>query len=294
LARPAAIAVTGATGAVGGAVAGRLSRKGLPQRLIVRDAARAPRLSGGEVAEASYEDAEAMRDALREVDTLFLVSASESPDRVRQHTTAIDAAVAAGVKRVVYLSGIGAAPDATFTFARDHFHTEAHTRASGLRHTFLRPSLYTDRVPHFSSVEGVIQGPAAEGRVSWVTREDVATAATSVLTGEGHDGSAYEITGPAALTMEQTAAALAEITGREISFRDETLEGARASRAGSGAGWETEGWVSSYAAIARGEMATVTDAVKKLTGHEPQSLISYLRTHPETYQHLLVARYRHK
>jgi NAD(P)H dehydrogenase (quinone) len=294
VARPAAIAVTGATGAVGGAVATRLSRKGLPQRLVVRDAERAPRLSGGEVAEASYEDADAMRDALREVETLFLVSATESPDRVRQHTTAIDAAVAAGVKRVVYLSFIGAAPDATFTFARDHFHTEQHVRASGLGHTFLRSSLYADQVPYFCSIEGVIQGPAGEGRVSWVTREDVAAAAASVLTGDGHEGSAYDITGPAALTMEQTAAALAEITGRKISFRDETIEGARASRSGSGPGWQIEGWVSSYAAIARGEMATVTDAVTNLTGHEPQSLISYLRTHPETYQHLLVARYRHK
>ncbi|NEE41521.1 NmrA family NAD(P)-binding protein, partial [Streptomyces sp. SID7982] len=77
---------------------------------------------------APYGDGEAMRRALDGAHTLFLVSAHESPHRVREHTTAIDAAVAVGVERIVYVSFQGAAPDATFTFARDHWDTEAHIR----------------------------------------------------------------------------------------------------------------------------------------------------------------------
>lgn len=77
-----------------------------------------------------------------------MVSASEAHDRVRQHTAAMDAAaVASGVERIVYLSFLGAAPEATFTFARDHWHTEEHVRTTSLRHTFLRDSLYLDVLP---------------------------------------------------------------------------------------------------------------------------------------------------
>lgn len=135
------IGVTGATGELGGRIAARLAERGVAQRLVVRDPSRAPELPGAEVARASsYGDGEEMRRALEGVRTLFLVSAGEAFDRVRLHTTAVDAAVAAGVERVVYLSFLNAAPDATFTFARDHFHTEQHVRSTGVRHSFLRPS----------------------------------------------------------------------------------------------------------------------------------------------------------
>ena len=292
MARSAGIAVTGATGAIGGAVATRLARKGAEQRLVVRDAERAPHLPGAVVVEASYDDPVAMREALSGITTLFFVSVKSSAERLREQTTAVDAAVAAGVSRIVHLSVIGAAPQATFSFARDQHLIERRIRESGLVGTVLRPALYADNVPHFCSVDGVIRGPAGDGRVSWVAREDVADAAVGVLLGSGHDGSSYEITGPAALTMRETAAALAEITGREIRFEDETPAGARASRAGSGPPWEVEDWVSSYEAAANGEMASVSGAVRKLTGRDPQSLLSFLRTHAETYQHLLLARYR--
>ncbi len=98
---------------------------------MVRDPERAPRPPGAEIAQASYNDAAAMRSALSGVQTLFLVSAKEAFRRVQEHATAVDAALAAGVERIVYLSFLAAAPDATFTFARDHFHTEEHVRSTG-------------------------------------------------------------------------------------------------------------------------------------------------------------------
>src|SRR5215217_4645184 len=142
------IAVTGATGGLGGRVARRLAGRGVAQRLVVRDAARAPELDGAEVAEAT-------RRALDGVATLLLVSASEAADRVKLHTTAVDAAVAAGVERVVYTSFFGAAPDCTFTFGRDHWHTEQALAASGLRSTFLRDNLYIDFLPLLAGADGV-------------------------------------------------------------------------------------------------------------------------------------------
>jgi NAD(P)H dehydrogenase (quinone) len=99
------IAVTGPTGVVGGRVARRLAHLGVALRLVVRDPARAPELPGAEVRVSSaYGAGEEMRAALAGVATLFLVPAHESADRVAQHRTAVDAAVAAGVQRIVYLS----------------------------------------------------------------------------------------------------------------------------------------------------------------------------------------------
>ena len=113
------IGVTGATGIVGGHVAALLAERGVAQRLVVRDAKRAPRLAGAELRVASdYGAGDEMRAALEGVETLFLVPAREAPDRVLQHTTAVDAAVAAGVRRIVYLSFLGASPTSTFTLGR--------------------------------------------------------------------------------------------------------------------------------------------------------------------------------
>ncbi len=285
------IGVTGSTGELGGRIVERLAGLAATQRLIVRDPRRVPSVAGSVFAQASYEDGEAMRRALDGVQTLFLVSSKESLSRVAQHVSAIDAAVAAGVERIVYLSLVNAAPDATFTFARDHYRTEEHIRASGLRYTFLRPNLYVDRVPYFFDSDGVMRGPGGEGQVAWVARDDVAGVAAAVLTRGGHDGCTYDVTGPEALTLEQSALELEKVIGRPIGYESQTIEAARAARAGTGADWEIEGWITSYVAIANGEMARISDTAGKLGGREPQSLASYLRTHAESYQHLLTARY---
>ena len=142
-----------------------------------------------------YSDGEAMRRALDGVDVLFLPSAAEHPDRVSLHRSAVDAAAAAGVGRLVYTSFLAAAPDCVFTFGRDHFHTEALIRESGVGFTFLRDSIYLDYVPFFASAEGVIRGPAGDGRVAAVARDDVAACAVTALLDPQHEGRAYEVTG---------------------------------------------------------------------------------------------------
>ncbi|MET7857148.1 NAD(P)H-binding protein [Streptomyces sp. NPDC005318] len=290
------IAVTGATGAVGGRVAQRLARAGVPVRLLARDPSRLPDLPGTVAAPpAAYGDAEAMRLALAGAHTLLLVSAHEGPDRVREHTTAVDAAVAAHVERIVYVSFLGAAPDATFMYARDHWHTEAHIRVSGVRHTFLRDSLYLAGIPAMAGTDGVLRGPAGDGRVAAVAHEDIADAATTVLLAdtEGdtrHDGVTYDLTGPEAFTLAEAAEELSRATGRTVTYHPETREEAYASRAQHGAEeWEVAGWVTSYEAIAAGEMATVSDAVTRLAGRPAKTLATYLSENPDSYRHLLKA-----
>ncbi|GAA1509395.1 SDR family oxidoreductase [Kribbella lupini] len=274
------IAVTGSTGKLGSKVARQLADAGVRQRLVVRDPARAPELAGAEVAQAAYGQHDALIDALDGVHTLLLLSATESADRVSLHKATIDSAVAAGVQHIVYTSFVGAAPNATFTFARDHWHTEQHLRATGIGFTFLRDNLYLDFVPGFVGEDDAIRGPAGDGRVAAVLRDDVAAAATQVLLDPAaHAGTTYDLTGPTAFTLTAAAAVLSEKYDRKIRYEPETLDEAYRSRERFGApAWEVAGWVTSYAAIASGELSTVTDAVEQLTGRKPTGLAEYVAT----------------
>lgn len=271
------IAVTGSTGHVGGGVVEHLRDSGIPLRLVVREAERAP-AGAGEVVEASYGDRHAATEALRGADVLFMVSAAESADRLEEHKTFIDAAASAGVRHVVYTSFVCAAPDSTFTLARTHWATEEHLRASSMSWTFLRNSFYLDVFPLFAGQEGVIRGPGGDGRVGAVARADVARCGAAVLRDAGaHEGRSYDLTGPEALTLAEIARGITQATGQATTYQEETLEQAHHSREPYGApDWQVEAWVSTYTAIAAGELDVVTDAVEQLTGTPPMSLADVL------------------
>jgi uncharacterized protein YbjT (DUF2867 family) len=268
------LAVTGSTGALGGLVAADLAARGIEQRLVVRSPERAPALAGSSVVAATYGDREALLRALDGVETLFLVSASESADRMGEHRTVVAAAVAAGVGHVVYTSFLGAAPDCTFTLGRDHWATEQLVREAGLPFTFLRDSLYLDFLPMMAGEDGVIRGPAGDGRLAGVAREDIARVAVeALLDPAAHRDATYDLTGPEAITLTEAAATISEITGRAVRFHDETVEEAYASRAPYDApAWQLDAWVSTYTAIRAGELEQVSDDVRRVTGRDPLSL----------------------
>jgi len=230
------------------------------------------------VAVAEYAEPDALRRALDGVGTVLMVSAAETPERVRQHANFVDAAVAAGVQHLVYTSFLGAAPEAVFTLARDHWVTEERIRSSGLEYTFLRDSLYADFLPFMVGADGVIRGPAGSGRAAVVAQADIADAAVAVLRDPApHAGRTYDLTGPEALTFAEMAAIVTAATGRQVEFHDETLAEAYASRASFGApDWQVDAWVSSYTAVAAGELAVVSGAVEELTGHPATSLARLL------------------
>jgi uncharacterized protein YbjT (DUF2867 family) len=275
----APLAITGSTGNLGGRIARRLAAAGIAQRLLVRDPARAPRLPGATAVPAAYNDRRACQQALRGVETVLMVSAAETSDRVDQHRAFIDSAVEAGVTQLVYISFYGAAADATFTLARDHWATEEHLRASGLAFTALRDNIYADFMPALVGSDGVIRGPAGDGRAAIVAQDDIADATVSVLRDPAaHTGRVYELTGPEALTLADVADTITAVTGRPVSYEPETVEDAFASRATFGApDWQVEAWVSTYLAISDGSLAAVTTAIPDLTGHAATPLDQVLR-----------------
>jgi uncharacterized protein YbjT (DUF2867 family) len=267
------LAVTGATGQVGGRVARLLAD--LRPRLIVRNLARAPEVPGAVSVQASYDDADACLAALSGVEVLFMVSASESATRRAEHRTFIEAAAKAGVGHVVYTSFMGAAPDAAFTLGRDHFDAEQAILETGVAHTFLRDNFYLDVLPEFADAEGVIRGPAGDGRVAAVARADVADVAAEVLRAPAaHMGATYRLSGAEALTFTEVATRASAALGRPMRFEDETVEEAYDWRrtAYGAEDWQLDAWVSTYTAVRDGHMAEVTDDVRRITGHEPRTL----------------------
>ena len=269
------LAVTGATGAVGGLVARELADRGHAQRLLVRSPERAPELPGATVVRSDYAHPGSDLDGVR---TLFMVSAGESADRVDVHRAFIDRARAAGVEHIVYTSFYGAAPDCSFTLGRDHYATEELIRASGMHHTFLRDCFYADFLPEMAGADGVIRGPAEDGRVAAVARADVARAAVAVLLQpDRHRDRTYDLTGPEALTLTEAAEIITAVTGRSVTFHNETVEEAYRSRLRWPApDWQYDAWVSTYTAIAAGEVAGVSDDVERLTGRPPLGLAELL------------------
>lgn len=283
------VALAGATGEIGGRVARLLAARGVPQRLIVRDAARAPQLPGADVVEVpgGYDDGEAMTRALEGAAAFLLIPGHEGTPRVAAHRTAVHAAAQAHVGRIVQLSFAGAAEDSTFTFARDHWATEQDVRAAGVPFVIAQMNFYLDVLPGFVLPSGEIAGPGGNGKIAAVARDDVAAALAELLIGDGHTGQTYELTGPEALSLAEIAVTMARASGRTITYLQETIEQAWAARAAYDAPDDVKaGWISTYTAVAAGELARVSGDVERLTGAPPQSLAGWLEAHPLALAHV--------
>lgn len=260
-----------------------------------------------------------MKQALSGVKTLFLVSAHDRMgvaqqaaqkglpvpdyDRLQAHISVIDAAVVAGVSRIVYLSFLGAARDAVFVLSREHFHTEEYIKNTGLHFTFLRPCLYMENIPLRVSEDGIIRAPAGNGKAAWVTRSDIADVAAMVLAGRGHEGKTYDVTGPEALNMAETAHKIGVASGKSVRYIELTIKETRTLHNASGMDKfeaerraligqgldadEVDIWVTHYTQIAAGALNVVSETVPKIAGHTAQSLSGYLKLHPESYSQII-------
>jgi uncharacterized protein YbjT (DUF2867 family) len=269
------LAVTGATGHIGGRVARALH----PDRLVVRDAARAPGIPGARPVVAAYGDRDAAVAALTGVDLLLMVSGAESPTRRQQHRSFIEAAAEAGVRHIVYTSFDGAAPDAVFTLGRDHWDAEQAIRGSGMAFTILRDNFYSDFFPMFAGEDGVIRGPAGDGRAAAVARADVADVAVAVLRDpEAHEGATHVLTGPEAFSMAEAAERMTAALGRPFRYEEQTIEEAYESRrVWTTEQWQLDAWVSTYTAIRDGAVERVTDDVPRLLGRPARTLEAALQ-----------------
>lgn len=153
------------------------------------------------------------------------------------------------------------------------------SRASGCDYTFLRDNFYIDFMADLVGDDGVIRGPAGEGRAAVVARADIARTAAAVLEDpQGHRNVTYQMTGPEALSMADVARIMTEVTGRPTSFHHESLAEAYASRRGYEVpSWQVDAWVSTYTAIAAGELEAVSSDIADITGTAAMTLAKFLR-----------------
>lgn len=226
------IAVTGATGQLGGHVIDALLARGVEAANIVaiaRNAEKAAALKsakGVTTAIASFDDAAALTQAFQGVDRLVFVSASEVGKRLPQHENIINAAKQTGVKFIAYTSLLNL-DTSELGLVPEHQGTEKLLADSGIDHAVLRNGWYWENYASAldsGKAAGKFFGAAGDAKVSGAARKDYAEAAAVVVTGEGHVGKVYELAGAPALTYPKIAAEVAKVIGQDVEYVDQSVE----------------------------------------------------------------------
>ncbi|NUV81510.1 SDR family oxidoreductase [Streptomyces sp. CAI-155] len=278
------IVVTGATGELGRLVIDELLATVPAGEIaaVVRDKEKAAPLAarGVELRIADYNRPETLAGAFRSGDRVLLISGSEVGKRVAQHTAIVEAAEAAGVAQLAY-TGILGGPDADFALADEHKATERLILDSGLPYTFLRNGWYTENyTANLAPVlaHGAVVSNAGEGRVASASRADYAAAAAAAVTGEGHLGKAYELSGDTAWSFAEYAALLSEVTGREITYNNVPAAVHQEILVGAGL---PEGFAAILTdvdeAIGRGRLAGTSGDLARLIGRPTTPLATTVR-----------------
>jgi NAD(P)H dehydrogenase (quinone) len=261
------LAVTGAAGRLGGQIVSLLDDGGHDVVAVTR-------------ALADYDDPAALRAALDRVETLVFVS-SDGPitDVMRHHENIVEAAAVSGVAHVAALSSLDADLASPFCYADMAARTERLLRDSGCAYSIARASIYTEFFLHWltaARTSGQIRLPAGDGRVSFVSREDVGRC-LAALAVAGPTGDAHAITGPDALDLHQLAAIAGATWGVPIEYVALTPhEYAAETAAGGEEAWWLYAYSSMFASIREHRWTETSDAVRRLTGQEPAAVAAVL------------------
>jgi uncharacterized protein YbjT (DUF2867 family) len=272
------ILLTGATGNVGRPLAGLLVEGGVPFKAFVRDVERARDMlgSGVELVRGDFAEPATLEAALEGVEVMFLLNGDPELE-----VRAIDVvARRSGVRRVVKQSALAVGLDPP----PFHRRIEEKLERSGLGYTHLRPNAFMQTLagylPALIDAGGMLRLPAGDGRVGWVDTRDIAAVAFHALTEEGHEGSAYPITGPESLSMAELAEKVSGIIGRQIRYEDTPpgLAARHMVERGLAAPF-ADFLVGFYAAVREGSHDVVTDTVVELSGRSPSTFDAFVREH---------------
>jgi NAD(P)H dehydrogenase (quinone) len=293
------IIVSGASGHFGHAAASALLDRGEQVIALSRSTEKLADLAerGAEVRAADFDDAAGLMQAMAGGDKLLLISTLRVGTRVGQHANAVAAAKVNGVRHIVYTSVIGGGlADHPGIEQHDHYATEQLIRESGIPFTFLRNSLYSEAVSTAMAIPALLAGSkpdnAGHGKVAMVSRDDCVAMAVAVLAGEGHENTAYDVTGPELLSIPEAVAMIADFAGKPIDLQhvsDEEMylyfDSLGVPRKASDVvpdgpiPWASEGMVTFGQSIREGFFAVLGDDVERVTGHKPRSLRSVMEQH---------------
>ena len=283
------ILFTGLTGAVGTEILKLLPEFDIQARGLIRDPAKAAALedAGVEVVTGDLADPNDVREALQGCDKAFLLMAN-AREQLDLEKDFVDAARAAGVDYLVKMSANGANSNSTSLLKRYHGDAEQYIRESGLGYTLVRPNFFMQNMLHITGTivaEDKFYMPMRDGQVGIIDVRDVARFILAVLTGSGHDGETYEITGPELVSFHDIAAQLSEVMGREISYVDVPAEDFKQSLAH----WVPDEWYvdtvsEMFELTAQGRGALLTDNYTRVTGREPATLGRFFRDYSASFE----------
>ena len=297
------IAITGASGHYGQLATDKLIAQGRAEDLILMTrtpAKLAHRAAHGcAVRYGDYDHPESLGPAFAGADKLLLISGTRVGARVAQHKAAIDAAASMGVAHILYTSFIGIDDPANPAEVRhDHIETERLIRASGMAWTMLRDAHYADAMIVMAG-PGVMQAGAwfsnaGDGYEAMVWREDCVDCAVAVLTGSGHGGQIYNITGPDRQNFAQVTAIMAEVTGVPLAYvpLEDDAQYAMFDAMGiprrpvddqsvNGIPWNSDDMVTFGQAIREGFLDICTKDVERLTGRPARSVRQMIEANAE-------------
>jgi NAD(P)H dehydrogenase (quinone) len=276
--------ITGGSGQLARRAAELALAKVAPEDLILTTRTPAALRSFAErgvlVRQADFAAPQTLRAAFAGGEKMLLVSGTDLSARTAQHQAAIDAAKAAGVRHVVYTSGLRPEPPNPAVVAPSHYATEQALARSGMSWTILRNSLYADyQIPEADRAiaAGALVHNRGAGKVAYVAREDCAAVAAAVLVGAGHADACYDITGPRAYAAADLAALYGELGGQAVSERAVSDAELVAGIVGTATGdnhlrYGAELVASFGRSIREGYMSACTDHVVRLAGRPAQSL----------------------
>lgn len=276
------IGVSGASGNLGSAVVKYLL-KGSNEHSFVA-ISRSPeniQLEGVEARFGDYTQPASLSEAYSGLDRLLIIPSMDAGRRVEQNMAAIDAAVAAGVSHIVLMSSVGARNTEKTNMASEHFAGEQYLMKHAKAWSILRMSYYAESIideAKTSLAYGVLTG-LTENKVSYVSRDDLASAAAGLLLGEGHDGVIYTGTGPKTLTGAERAEAIAKASGKPLNFvtvpveaLEEQLKQAQLPQP------VIYAIVGTQKNLSNGDFDIVTGDIEKLSGRPPKSFEEILAT----------------
>ncbi|MDQ4148479.1 MAG: SDR family oxidoreductase [Actinomycetota bacterium] len=276
----AKILVTGATGKVGSSAVAHLKGRA-SVRAFVRDPEKAARMLGDDVelAVGDFENPDSVKSALKGMDELLL-SSGEVPEKLGHEIGVIDAAVEAGIGRIVKVSTIHAMPGSPLPPLDWHGQIEDHLRVSGVPFVLLQSNFYmTNLLGSAPQIrEGMLFAPAGDGRIAMIDPRDTGEVAAEILAGEGHEGRTYMLTGPEPVGYRDVAQALSSAIGREVRFIDVSEEQAWESFVQAGMpDWLVKHLIELFRMVKKGDLSHVTDTFKALTGHRPRTFAEFAR-----------------
>ena len=269
------IAVLGSTGRIGSHVTAGLAQRGAAARALLRDPGRVA--SPLEAVGADLRDPASLRAAMDGADQLFLLT-PHGPDQDLAEAAAVDAAIAAGVGRIVKISG-GApslGPNGPASTAVAHWRSEQRIEAGGLRFAFLRSSYLMQNVLDLETKAGVLLAPMGDAPIAMVDARDVADCAVAALLDDGAADGAWHLTGPSGVTFAEVARA----RGARY-FNVPPRLAAKTLRRRGASPFEIDHAIRMAAYFASGADGAPTDAVRRLTGRSPRSLADFLSHDPQ-------------